>query len=172
MANRDNPHGLLPVGRSLHGGPPLVMEMWKPASDGVAIFVHDAVYPVADGQIKAGRSTPGFAGVALNGGALSTLTPHLVIVDPFAIFDIQDNDDTDGIAAADIGLNADIEANAGSATTGLSGHELDESSLATTSTLDLRVLGMVNKPDNALGEHCRVEVLFNRHHFLAGQAGV
>lgn len=171
MANRDNPHGLLPVGRTLHGGPGMVMERSKPATDGTAIFLFDAVAIATAGAITAGRGAA-FMGVALNGGALSTLTNHLIIADPLAVFDVQDNDDTDGVTEANIGKNADLECNAGSATTGISGHELDESSINTTNTLDVMILGLVNAPDNAYGEHARVEVVFNRHALAIGRTGV
>lgn len=173
MANVDHPHGLRPLMRSWTGGPVQAVQFQKAAATGTAIFMNDAVYAGTANKIIPGRdNTVPFVGVALNYGAASTLTTHQVIADPFAVFECQDNDDSDGVAAADLGKNANIEANAGSATTKVSGHELDESTIAVTATLDLQMLGILDVPDNALGEHCRVEVIFNRHYFNKGREGV
>jgi hypothetical protein len=58
------------------------------------------------------------------------------------IFAIQEDADTTPVAAASVGLNAAFTTTAGSASTGLSGMELDSSTVATTNTLPLRVLGL------------------------------
>jgi hypothetical protein len=171
MPNVDNPHGLRPTMRNFHGGPVETKEMYKPSSSGTAIFRNDAVCVSTGGQIIAGRSTA-FCGVSLDYGALSTLTPHKVIVSPAAVFEAQDNNDTDGIAAANIGKNADIEANAGNASTLVSGHEIDESTINTNNTLDVMILGLHESPDNDYGSYCRVEVMFNRHFFNPVRTGV
>lgn len=175
MANVDNPHGLFPIGRTLSGGFPLIQKMVKDSSEAAAIFQWDAVNREADGNIEANSATPGttlYSGVALNYGAAATQTEHLVAVSPDALFDIQDNNDTDGIAEADLGLNANIELNAGSATSLISGHELDESTANTTNSLDLHILGKVNDPSNAFGAWCRLLVIFNKHRMAPGVAGV
>lgn len=173
MPNVDNPHGLRPLYR-LGGGNPAVEEFDKVVGYGTAIFIHDAVNRVADGSIEV-SATPGttlWSGVALNHGAASTATKHLVLVDPSMVFEAQDNDDTDGLAAEDMGLNINIEKGAGSATTKISGHELDESTLDVTNSLDLHVLKLLAVPDNDYGEHARVEVMFNKHRLAPGVVGV
>lgn len=175
MANVDNPHGLFPIGRTLSGGCPYIQQMQKDASEGTAIFQWDAVNREADGNIEAGSATPGttlYSGVALNHGAASTLTQHLVIASADALYDIQDNNDTDGLAEADMGLNANIELNAGSATSLISGHELDESTAAVTASLDLHILSKIEAPDNAYGSFCRVLVMFNKHRMNPVAVGV
>jgi hypothetical protein len=175
VANVDNPHGLKPLMRTLEGGCPVVQQFDKDASEGTAIFQWDAVNREADGNIEAASATPGtttFSGVSLNHGAASTLTSHSVIVSPSAVFECQDNADTDGFDAADMGLNVNLELNAGSATTKLSGHELDESTVQTTDTLDMHMLALLNVPDNAAGAHTRVEVIFNKHRMNSQRAGV
>jgi hypothetical protein len=161
--------------RTLSGGFPVVQLMQKDAAEGTAIFQWDAVNREADGNIEANSATPGttlFSGVSLNHGAASTLTDHLVVVSPDAVFEAQDNNDTDGFTAADMGLNVNIELNAGSSTTKISGHELDESTANTTSTLDLHMLDLLNVPDNAAGAWSRVEVVFNKHRMNPAVAGV
>jgi len=175
MANRDNPHGLRPLMRTLSGGNPFVQEMDKDAAEGTAIFQWDAVNREADGNIEAASATPGttlYSGVSLNYGAASTLTKHLVVVSFDAIFEAQDNGETDGFAAADMGLNVNLELNAGNANTTLSGHELDESTAAVTNTLDVKLLQLLTVPDNAYGAWGRYEVVFNKHRMAPGVAGV
>jgi hypothetical protein len=174
MANIDRPHGLRPLGVTLEGGCPVVLPFTKDASENTAIYIWDIVNMQDDGNIEANSATPGttrFLGVSLNHGAASTLTTHLVVVSPNALFEAQDNNDTDGIAAADLGLNANVELNAGSTTTLISGHEIDESTAAATGTLDLKLLRLYDAPDNAHGSFARIEVVINKHMYREG-AGV
>ena len=177
MANVDNPHGLRSLGRTLEGGQPVLEQFTKDSSEGTAIFAGDAVNRETDGNIEAASATPGstlYSGVSLNYGAASTETDHLVIISPKAVFEIQDNNDTEGFVTADNGLNSNLELNAGSATTLQSGHELDESTFNTTATLDVHMLKLLAVPGNAYGANARVEVVFNTHRMghEGGAAGV
>ncbi len=174
MANVDNPHGLCPLMRTLDGGEPVVRQFSKDAAQATAIFIHDVVNRATDANIDPG-GTPGttlYTGVALNGGAALTLTKHLVIISPSAVFEAQDNNATDGLVEADMGLNANLELNAGSATTGISGHEINETGINTTATLDVHLLKKLEVPENAYGANVRVEVVFNKHRMAHGVAGV
>jgi len=176
MANTDNPHGLKCLGRSVGGGYIELDLMQKAVGTAAALFIQDAVARLDTGYL--GRSadiSPGttlYDGVNLSYGAASTLTDHLVIVDPFAIFEAQDDADTDGFAFADTGLNCNLVLNAGSAATLLSGHELDEATINTTNTLDVHLLKKLDVPDNAYGEFCRMVITFNKHRRTTGVAGV
>jgi hypothetical protein len=69
-------------------------------------------------------------------------------------------------------LNVNLELNAGSALTQLSGHELDESTAATTNTLDVKLLRLFGSPDNAYGAYGRYEIVFNKHRMANAIAGV
>lgn len=174
MANTDWPHGGIPISTT-HGGPFLTASYSKVVGYGTALRIFDFVARVADGslEIPATPGTTAITGVNLVPGAASTATSdHLVIVDPFAIFDVQDNADTDGFDDADMGLNCNLEYNAGSATTLVSGHELDESTVQTTSTLDVHMLKRRAMDNNAAGAHTRVEILINRHRLHSLTAGV
>lgn len=174
MPNTDNPQGLRPLMRTLAGGLASVEPFTKAASYGTALFQWDAVARAADGTIDK-AITPGttaYSGVNLNYGAASTLTDHLVVTSPDALFVAQDNDDSDGLAEADMGLNANLELNAGSAATLLSGHEIDESTAATTNSLDVKLLRKWDVLNNAYGEFCRVEIIFNKHRMAPATAGV
>jgi hypothetical protein len=183
MANRDNPHGFKPTMRCLSGGPgAATMSAHKLSGYGTALFIHDAVTRVAAGvkysQAISAAITPGttpIAGVNLTYGAASALTDHVII--PAAggqVFECQDNKDTDGVGIADINKNANIELNAGNVTTKYSGHELDESTIAGTNTLDAKIVGVWRSPDNLIDASgfVRVEIIFNRSQFADQTAGV
>lgn len=85
----------------------------------------------------------------------------LVVNDPNAVFMIQ-ADDTLTMAA--IGANAAIVQTAGTTAIGKSRNALDASSVNTTSTLPLRIVGLADLPDNAWGDaYPIVLVKFNNH---------
>ncbi len=85
---------------------------------------------------------------------------------------------TDGAAgstvAADVGFNIDfVVTAAGSTTTGLSGMEINSATEATTNTLDLRIYGMVDRPDNDITDaNPRLLVTVNRNWTANQIAGV
>jgi hypothetical protein len=174
MANVNAPHGLNVLGRTLAGGLPTVESFQKAASLGTAIFIGDAVARAADGTISI-TITPGttlYSGVALNWGAASTLTDHLVITSPDCLFEAQDSDASVGTLAADVGLNANLVLTAGNALTLVSKHQVDQSTLATTNTLDVKILRKFDVPSNDYGPNCRLEIVFNKHRMALGVAGV
>jgi hypothetical protein len=173
MPNTDWPHGLREVG-TVYGGPSEVEEFAKVVGYGTAIFIGDAVNRVADGSIEA-SATPGttlYSGVALNYGAVSTATTHQVIVSQGTIFEAQDNNATDGIAAVDLGLNANLQLNAGSTTTQLSGHEINETGIDTTNTLDVHLRRLYPISGNVHGAWARIEIQFNMHRMGTTSVGV
>jgi len=90
-----------------------------------------------------------------------------VLDDPSQMFLIQ-NDGTS--AVTDYGKNADIVIGTGSTTTGVSANELDTSSIATTAALNLKIIGLWDVPNNAVGANAVVVVKINEH--LYGSAGV
>jgi hypothetical protein len=90
-----------------------------------------------------------------------------VLDDPSQMFIIQ-NDGTS--AATDYGLNADIVVGTGNTTTGLSANELDTSTIATTAALNLKIIGLWDVPNNAVGANAVVVVIINEHSY--GSAGV
>lgn len=91
-----------------------------------------------------------------------------VIDDPSQLFIIQADED---IVQADIGKNADITASTtGSTVNGISAGTLDSSTIAKSATLNLKIVGLFNVPENALGNYAVVVVKINEH--LYGSAGV
>lgn len=90
-----------------------------------------------------------------------------VLDDPSQMFIIQ-NDGTS--AQANYGKNADIVVGTGNTTTGLSANEVNTASIATTAALNLKIIGLWDVPNNAIGEFAVVVVKINEH--LYGSAGV
>ncbi len=90
-----------------------------------------------------------------------------VLDDPSQMFIIQ-NDGTS--AVANYGKNADIVVGTGSTANGMSANELDTSTIATTAALNLKIIGLWDVPNNAVGANAVVVVKINEH--LYGSAGV
>ncbi len=102
----------------------------------------------------------------------STERVAYVVDDPDVVFEIQ-ADSANPIAATDIGSNANlVYTHAGDANTGLSGAELDTSSMTTTATFQLKILRLIDREDNELGTNAKLEVLINNHTEEAGVVGI
>ena len=71
-------------------------------------------------------------------------------------------------SAADVGLNANLYAGAGSTATGNSAFSLDMADNGTTATLPFKIVGVAQRPDNALGSACKVLVQLNNSQFKGG----
>jgi hypothetical protein len=174
MANVNNPHGLRSLNIALSGGPLLVEEFDAPSTYATTIYQGDVLARAADASVAAG-GTPGttlITGVSLNYGVASTARRISAIITPDAIFEAQDKGASAGIAAADIGLNANLKYDAGSTTTKQSGHTIDDTTQQTTATLDVHLLKLLDVADNAAGQYARVEIVINKHRMNPGVAGV
>jgi hypothetical protein len=188
LANPNNPFGFRPVAR-ISGSPFSTTQYGKPSSDSHAIFSGDMVSrvlaAVADptgagpnmpGVASAYAGTPGttlWNGVSLNYGAASSATAHLVCDQTDIILIGQCSGATAISTASHVGLNANISiATAGSALTKQSGMQLDSATLATTATLDLRVLKISALVANAEGANAIVEITINKHQAGLGTVGV
>lgn len=194
MANPDIVRGLVPVsdayGKPYNGA---FREYSVAAGNGVAIYVGDLVTTagVGTGQTIDGRAmldvvqaatgdviTGVVVGVkpvteaSLPYRAASTQRVLYVVDDPNVLFEIQEVSGGTALAIADLGLNANFVVAAGSTTTGYSGMELDNSTEAGTNTLDLKIMGFVNRPDNAVGENAKWLVRINRHRHVNQIAGI
>jgi hypothetical protein len=101
------------------------------------------------------------ASMTLGYGAASTVRYPLVCHGQDVLFEVQEDGVGGAIAAADIGLNADIIVAAGSSYTRKSGVMLDTSTKATTATLALRIKGLAQRPDNEMGTNAKVLVTLN-----------
>ena len=189
MANLDRPSGFKPV-KHLIGGPwnGKANVYYIAATDDTDTFIGDLVnlagsadtlgmYPTVV-QHTAGDTDNvgviiGFGlqpelmmnpdSLAMKYRAGSAAMYCLVVDDPFVIFEVQEDSVGDTIDADMVGLCTNVAVGSGSTTTGKSAMELDSSGTATDGAGTLRILRAVNRPDNALGSHCKWEVLIVEH---------
>jgi hypothetical protein len=187
MANANTPFGLKPARNARSGRETGGLEMfYVPASDGTALYIGDPVIKngSADGAGIAGvvraAATGAITGVVMGfvpdgvtdqAGyrAASTAAYVLVSTDPAEAFIIQENA---GIAAADVGLNANLATGTGNAYSKRSGFVLDATTKATTNTLQLKILGLAPIPGNDFGAYNKLLVTINNTTEAASSAGV
>lgn len=166
MANADSAFGFRPV--NLDGSPynGATLRCVIAAADATATFIGDPV-------ILDGSSSEGYPGVSqcaagepvfgvvtafeadpdgLGNQYRVALTKRFCQVAPVTntYFEVQSDDDTAALTEAMVGFNAGYEVAAGDTTYGVSGFELDSSDAATTSTLDLQIVALVDRADNLL----------------------
>lgn len=80
--------------------------------------------------------------------AASTDRIAYVVTDPDVVFECQEDADTTPIVAASIGLNVSFAAGTGSDTTGVSGLELDSTTVSSATGHPFKLLGLSKKVDN------------------------
>jgi hypothetical protein len=189
MANANVAFGLKPV-RMADGSPfnNATNLAYVPSSDGTAHYIGDP------GKLAGSADTAGVpsvtrcaAGDTISGvvlgfadatsmlagyGAASTARYVLLSRGQDILYEIQEDAVGGAIAAADIGLNADIIVAAGSTYTKDSGVMLDTSTKATTVTLPLRIVGLAQRPDNELSANAKVLVTLNNTTESPGTASV
>lgn len=181
MANTDAAFGFRPI--NLDGSPynGATLRCVFAAADATAAFIGDPV--ILDGSSNSGY--PGVSQCAAGEPVFgvvtafeasptalgdqyrkaSTLRFCQVVPVTNAYFEVQADDDTTALSEAMVGLNAGYEVAAGSTVYGTSGFELDSTDAATTSTLDLQIVALVDRPDNLLSgtgsDQKKVIVKFN-----------
>jgi hypothetical protein len=187
MANANTPFGLKPV-RNAGNGPMSggLETFFVPATDATALYVGDPVVKAGSADANGvatvtraattGAITGVVCGFVPDGTATmpkfraaSTAGYVLVETDPHQLYEIQE---AAGIAAVDVGLNANLASGSGSATTAQSGFLLDAATKATTATLQLKIMGIAQRPNNALGAYNKLLVKINNSTEVAASAGV
>lgn len=189
MPNVSRVWGLRPV-KHLNGSPynGQFNLYFVPASDATAMFAGDLVKLAgsasSDGYATVAQSAAGNPSIGVVVGfvvdpanlntpsqyrAASTARYAMVADATDIVYEVQEDAVGGTLAAADVGLNADVVVGAGSTTTGQSGMQLDTSTKATTATLVLKILGFVNRPDNEIGSaNAKVWVTINNHQLASG----
>lgn len=162
MANVDSPRGFWPL-RHLSGGE--IRTTKYILTTGATAYQGDLLKGVAGGTVEPSAANDGIivVGVAaeyVDDSASAGGKTILVYDDPNIVFGVQADSGTT-VAATEVFATANHVAGSGSATTYQSGHELDSSDLGTG--LQLRVIGKIDTPDNAWGEHVNLEVIINEH---------
>jgi hypothetical protein len=94
----------------------------------------------------------------------------LVADDPDIIFEIQEVSGGTALTATEVGLNADLVS--GTNNGYVSGWEVNNAGEGVGATVQLRLLGLVQRSDNAFGEHAKWRVLINYHSLRAGNVGL
>jgi hypothetical protein len=94
----------------------------------------------------------------------STAGNIMVCDDPWMVYEVQEDSDGGDLAHTNIGNNCDLIAGSGSATTGISAHEIDSSD-AKTGIAQLRLLRISPRDDNAIGTNADWHVIINEHAF-------
>lgn len=87
----------------------------------------------------------------------------LVMDDPEALFEMQEDSVGGALAVTDIGLNVPLVAGTGDTITGRSGFQLDSSLAAATATLAMRLHSIVRREDNEIGTNAKWLVSVNVH---------
>lgn len=192
MANDNTPKGLVPV-RSVNGQPYTgggnIYSI--AAGQGTLLGLGDLVKLAGTGQTINDQSyadvTRAATGDVFVGAVVavipatrdstvyreaSTLRLLVVCDDPNMLFEIQEGGGGTAMAINDIGLNGNIVVANADTTTGWSGTLLDNSTPPnTTNTFDLKIVGFVNKPNNAVGAYAKWLVRINRHLYANQVAG-
>jgi hypothetical protein len=197
MANVNQPKGFVPSrylnSASTNGGTNLYC---IPSSDGNQYNPGDAVKTVAGGDangipyitkaagtdtvrgvvialLPAGYNNPSLVGVNLdltleNIPATKTKAYYVLVADdPNQIFEIQD-DGLNVLTSTSCNKNASFTVANPTSPAQNSATVLNTSSVATTNTLNLKILGLVQKPNNAFGANALWLVKFNLHELLGG----
>ncbi len=186
MANIDKPKGLVPV-RHLNGNPwnGNFTMYYKAVGLGEAIFIGTPVSLAGSADTLGRYATIKLAGqgpilgVVIAFGSVPqiaadpsdlellyspTTTANYVAVvdDPQVIFECQEDSST-SFTADEIGNNASLTTESGNTNTGRSTVEIDCSTETTTSTLQVRIMNLVAREDNILGEFAKFEIFINNH---------
>jgi len=190
MANKDTPLGLIPIKHS-NGAPynGAYREYYVPSTYATALFVGDPVVITGTANTAAYKGNPPGVLPEINKSGEGTIisgvivgfnplpddltktynaasTERIVYVadDPDLIFEIQEDSDGGALAATDVGNNAELEfAGGGSTVSGKSGVTLDSSGAATTNTFNMKIMRLINRVDNEIGDYAKWEVCANLH---------
>jgi len=182
MSNLDAPRGAQYVGTLGGGGAnPRIEEYLHDANDASPIFVGDFVHLETDGNVRPANAAEAILGVVQyvkpdlsiletiekGFGPASTAVYVGVIVEPFALYAIQDSGTN---AATAVGDNSDIVATDGDTDTGVSAHEL----LTTLAgaTAQLRRIKVSEKVGNDISAANSEWVVMINEHAIRTLAGV
>ncbi len=186
MANTSRVNGFNPS-KYLNGSPwnGQVTRYYVTAGDATAIYIGDLVKidGGSDGngirsvtQAAASQAVCGAvvacavnpANLNIDGLYRAASTARYVFVadDPNVLFEVQANGT---VPTADVGSNANIVVGSGSTVTGQSGMQLDYSTTGTTATLPLKIIELVQRPDNDISStNAKFLVKLNNHQLQTG----
>jgi len=176
MPNQNTPFGLRPLRDAASGPHNGGLEMfYVPATDGTALYIGDPVAKTGEADaagtaaviraVAAGPITGVVQGFVPDGTtnmvgyrAANTAAYVLCATDPEAVYEIQDSV-AGGTVAADVGMNALMVVGTGNAYTKRSGFTLGVK--AATATHPLKIMGLVPRVGNEIGQYDKVLVKIN-----------
>lgn len=174
MANTNKVRGLWPL-RHLSGGE--IRNNAYILKTGQTVYQGDILSVDATGTVLAATAADSvkIIGVAAeyvsDSGSVGGKVVR-VYDDPFIVFGCQIDATGSAPTAADVFMCANHIAGAGNATTKQSGHQWNQNSINTTA-LDLKLLGLIDMPNNEWGSYAQVEVILNSHVLKGvGPAGI
>lgn len=196
MANANRPSGLSPV-NTINSGPyngQVRIYSIAPAYN-TALAIGDPVISSGTGDsngvpgIVLAAATGALRGVIVGLGTQESLMANpqnldityrpanapgtwyaMVVEDPNVVFEVQEVTGGTQLAAVDIGLNTNLVLGANNGFT--SGWQLDNATKGTTATLQVRLIGLARRSDNAFGAAAKWLVKINNHEYSAGTAGL
>ncbi len=198
MANSNRPTGLSPV-NMITGAPynGQARQYSIAAAYNVALYIGDPVISsgtsdaagvqgialaAATGPIRGvivGLSDQPFSSAALIGNPNITYRPAaaqttvwyaMVVDDPNVVFEVQEIGTGTQLTAAEVGLNANLVVGTGNGF--VSGWLLGNTAEDVTATLQVRLLGLAQRSDNAFGAYAKWLIMINAHELRVGQVGL
>jgi hypothetical protein len=188
MANTDAPNGFVPL-RHLTGG--VVRPQAYPIANGfsTSLFSGDLVTLLSNGTVGIGTNTTNALGVfygvqyidqttgdvkfskiwpASTTVKTNTAATAFVYDDPNITYKVQGSGT---FANANVGETCNVLFTAGESTFGGSQQEANLSSLGTTAQV-LRILRLVDEPNNDVGADAKLEVVINNHLYGTRSSGI
>tara|TARA_R100000808_G_scaffold6836_1_gene20136 strand:- start:6163 stop:6657 length:495 start_codon:yes stop_codon:yes gene_type:complete len=157
VANVDHPKGFKAF------GPRGSVSPYDKTTSG-AVFNGDLVDMTEAGTLTAAAAgSVELMGVSDVYSAAATAATLLIVDDPDQKIVGQEDSTGENVALEMIGFNYDHLATTGNTTTGNSAHEID-SSTKVAATAGLRLLDLLDRPDNAVGANAQYVCRINEHH--------
>jgi hypothetical protein len=137
----------------------------------------DTVRGVIVGVLTATPNSPSLVGINLdltvqNIPATKQRDYYVLVVDDQdVLYELQD-DGLSALTATACNKNASFTVTNPTSPQQNSASTLTTASVATTASLNLKIMGLVQKPNNAYGVNANWLVMFNQHEFMGNTAGV
>lgn len=164
MANPNAPFGFQPL--KSEGKEIRVTQYIKATA--TALYPGDVVKLNSSGQVVISAAGDVMLGVVAEYEAAAS-TSVTIYDDPAMYFMAQCDAD---FQLTDIGQNANITATAADTSLLRSKQDIDVASFGTSASLQFKVMGLINRGENAVGSYALVKVRPNSHFFASGVAGI
>lgn len=150
-------------GASVEGIPAITLAAATGALRGVVVGLFDTKPGVT-------RADDGGNSTIRPAGAKTKDWYALVVDDPNTVFEVQEVGTGTPLTASEIGNNTNLVV--GTNNGYISGWMMDNATEGVGATLQVRILGLVQRPDNTIGQYAKYYVKINNHELSAGTAGV